>query len=193
MSPDKQKLFDILYTKSFLYRENPPFKLASGKESFYYFDCKATTLDSEGAYLTVKVIFEIISGMINEKKIDCIGGLTLGADPISISTSIAAFQNEIRIAPIIVRKEAKEHGTEKWIEGSLKSVNNVIVIDDVITTGGSTVTAITRMRESGLNIVQAAVLIDREEGGRECIENEGVDVISLFKRSDFDRRRLKVK
>ncbi|HNW29832.1 MAG TPA: phosphoribosyltransferase family protein, partial [Spirochaetota bacterium] len=109
---------------------------------------------------------------------------------ISISTAIAAGKKGRRISPLIVRKEPKKHGTQKWIEGDAGRVRNVVVIDDVITTGGSTVTAIERLRESGLNVVKAAVIIDREEGGREGIEKTGVEVISLFRRSDFDARRL---
>ncbi|HOT46265.1 MAG TPA: orotate phosphoribosyltransferase [Spirochaetota bacterium] len=190
MSSNRDKLFDILYAKSFIYREDPPFTLVSGRQSFYYFDCKATTLDAEGVSLIGEVMFEAIEPFLVPLAIDGIGGLTLGADPISISTAIAAGKKGRRISPLIVRKEPKKHGTQKWIEGDAGRVRNVVVIDDVITTGGSTVTAIERLRESGLTVVKAAVIIDREEGGREGIEKTGVEVISLFKRSDFDARRL---
>jgi orotate phosphoribosyltransferase len=190
MSSSRDKLFDILYAKSFIYREDPPFTLVSGRQSFYYFDCKATTLDAEGVSLIGEVMFEAIEPLIGPLGIDGIGGLTLGADPISISAAIAAGRRGRSLSPLIVRKEPKKHGTQKWIEGDAARVKNVVVIDDVITTGGSTITAIERMRESGLAIVKAAVIIDREEGGRENIEKTGVGVVSLFKRSDFDARRL---
>jgi len=121
---------------------------------------------------------------------DAVGGLTLGADPISLSTSLEAHRQGVSIRPIIVRKEPKKHGTARWIEGLLDGVKRVVAIDDVITTGGSTITAIERMREAGLDIIAAAVMVDREEGGREAIEATGVSVIPLFSRSDFDRRRL---
>jgi len=190
MSSARDRLFDILYAKSFIYREDPPFTLVSGRQSFYYFDCKATTLDADGVSLIGEVMYDAIEPLIGQLAIDGIGGLTLGADPISISTAIAARRKGQSLRPLIVRKEPKKHGTQKWIEGDAAGAKNVVVIDDVITTGGSTITAIERMRESGLTIVKAAVVIDREEGGRENIEKTGVGVISLFKRSDFDSRRL---
>jgi orotate phosphoribosyltransferase len=190
MNNDREKLFDLLYTRSFMYREDPPFKLVSGRESFYYFDCKGATLHGEGVALTGRVMFQALRQLIEKKALQGIGGLTLGADPISVSTAIEAFNQGMAISPLIVRKEPKKHGTQKWIEGNLEGVKDVVVIDDVITTGGSTITAIERMRESGLVVVKAAVVVDREEGGRENIEKEGVEVVSLFTRSDFDRRRL---
>ncbi|HOO71757.1 MAG TPA: orotate phosphoribosyltransferase [Spirochaetota bacterium] len=190
MNNDREQLFNLLYTRSFMYREDPPFKLVSGRESFYYFDCKGTTLHGEGVALTGKVMFEALRPLIEKGAIQGIGGLTLGADPISVSTAIAAFHQGMPVSPLIVRKEPKKHGTQKWIEGDLENVKGVVVIDDVITTGGSTITAIEHMRESGLTVVKAAVVVDREEGGRENIEKTGVEVISLFTRSDFDRRRL---
>ncbi len=191
MNDQLKTLFNILYEKSFMYREDPPFKLASGKESNYYFDCKAATLDHRGVAIVGKAVFHRIREIMKDTRIDAVGGLTLGADPISISTAIEANNCGVTIYPIIVRKEPKGHGTGKWIEGDVDNVRNVVVIDDVITTGGSTIEAIERIRESGLNVVKAVVLIDREEGGRENIEKCGVEVISIFRRSDFDRIRLR--
>lgn len=183
---DKERLFELLFTKSFMYRDNPPFTLVSGKQSPYYFDCKATTLDPEGCILIGKCMYQLIKDL----QADAIGGLTLGADPISLSTAMEAYNQGKILYPLIVRKEPKKHGTQKWIEGNTAHVKNVIAIDDVITTGGSTITAIERLNESGLNVIAAAVIIDREEGGREAIEEKGIKVVSLFKRSDFDKKRL---
>ncbi len=182
----REKLFTLLYTKSFMYRDDPPFKLASGEMSPYYFNCKAVTLDPEGCSLVGSMMFE----ELKELNADAVGGLTLGADPISLAASLEAFRNNDRIYPLIVRKEAKKHGTQKWIEGNLEGVNRVVAIDDVITTGGSTIKAIDRMREAGLDVIRTLVIIDREEGGRENIEAKGVEVVSLFKRTEFDKKRL---
>ncbi len=185
MNTDRERLFTLLYTKSFMYRDDPPFKLASGKLSPYYFNCKATTLDPEGCALVGSLMFQELKDM----NVDAVGGLTLGADPISLSASLEAFRNDVRIQPLIIRKEAKAHGTQRWIEGNLEGVKSVVAIDDVITTGGSTIKAIDRMRESGLDVVKALVIIDREEGGRENIEAMGIEVVSLFRRSVFDAKR----
>jgi len=183
----RDRLFHLLYEKSFIYRENPPFVLVSGRESPYYFNCKATTLDPEGCYLVGEVVFHHIEDL----SMDAIGGLTLGSDPISLSTSLVALKNGVILHPLIIRKEPKQHGTQKWIEGNVEKAKRVIVVDDVITTGGSTIKAIEKMREAGLEIVKAVVIIDREEGGRENIERMSVEVHSLFTRADFDRERLK--
>ncbi|MFH0974752.1 MAG: orotate phosphoribosyltransferase [Spirochaetota bacterium] len=187
MENNRERLFNILYTRAFRYRDNPPFTLTSGALSPYYFDCKAATLDPEGCFLIGQLIFE----KARDFGIDAAGGLTLGADPISLSISLEAFRNNAFIYPLIVRKEPKKHGTQKWIEGNLEKIKNVMVIDDVITTGKSTIQAIEKLREAGLIVEKAFVIIDREEGGRENIEKLHVQVFSLFKRSDFDAKRLK--
>lgn len=190
MSTLKETLFDMVYSRSFMYREEP-FTLVSGAKSHYYFDCKGTTLDPLGVALVGQVMFELMKDIIVEKKIQAVGGLTLGADPITISTAIEAQRQGHPLAPLIVRKEIKQHGTGKGIEGILDGVERVIAFDDVITTGGSTIKAIERMRDAGLEVAAAAVLVDREEqNGRKNIEDLGVDVRAIFTRSDFDKKRL---
>jgi len=178
----KKRLFSLLYARAFRYREDPPYSLAAGKTSPYYFNCKAVTLDPEGCTLIGKLMFN----EVKEFNIDAIGGLTLGADPISLATSLEAYQNDIRISPLIVRKEGKGHGNKSWVEGNLEAAHRVVIVDDVITTGGSIIFAIDRLRDSGIKIARVLVLIDREEGGRENIERKGVGVISLFNKTDFD-------
>src|SRR4030042_4986852 len=109
MSSARDRLFEILYAKSFMYREDPPFTLASGKQSSYYFDCKATTLDPEGVFLIGELMLDSIEPLFDQYSIHGIGGLPLGADPISISTAIAANRRGYRLSPLIVRKGAKKH------------------------------------------------------------------------------------
>ncbi len=177
-----EQLFEIIKEKSFKYSETAEFKLASGQMSNYYFDCKMTLLDPAGLRLIGKAVYE----KIKDVDADGIGGLTLGADPIAISTSLAALEDGRILYPLIVRKEPKGHGTQKYIEGHVSKVKKAIVLDDVITTGASTIKAIERMRAEGIDIKIACVIIDREENdGKTNILNMGVDVIPLFKKTDF--------
>ena len=165
MSDLKLRLIEIVLEKSFQYRDNPPFTLASGKQSNYYFNCKPTTMDPEGMNLIGKVLF----GMLQDAPITAAGGLTLGADPIANALSVISFQEGKPIKSFTVRKETKDHGTKSKIEGTLKQGERIVVLDDVITTGGSTITAIEAVREAGLVIDRVIAFIDREEGGRENI------------------------
>jgi orotate phosphoribosyltransferase len=122
---------------------------------------------------------------------DAIGGLTLGADPIALATSLEAYRQGRELLPLVVRKEPKGHGTARYIEGHAAKVKRVIAVDDVITTGGSTIKAIERMREAGMDVVAAAVIIDRQESdGRKNIEDLGVPVRAMYLRSEFDTMRL---
>ena len=165
MSDPKLHLIEIVLEKSFQYRETPPFTLASGKQSNYYFNCKPTTMDPEGMNLIGKVLFD----MLKDTPITAAGGLTLGADPIANALSVISFQEGKPIKSFTVRKEAKGHGTKSKIEGTLQQGERIVVLDDVITTGGSTITAIEAVREAGLVIDRVIAFVDREEGGRENI------------------------
>ncbi len=179
-----EKLKDVIIKNSYKYNEETPFKLASGAISPFYFDLKMTLLNPEGLKLIGEIIYDKISGI----NADAIGGLTLGADPIALSASITAFTSGRVLYPLIVRKEPKGHGTKKYIEGYAETVKSVIAVDDVITTGGSTITAINRFREAGIKVDYAVVIVDREENdGVANIEKEGVKVISVFKKSEFKK------
>ncbi len=167
MSTERERLKELLRKLSL---KTGDFLLASGRRSKYYFDSKLTTLTAEGAYLTGRCFLDVIA----EKKIaaDAIGGMTLGADPI-VSAVAALSQKEGRpLDAFIVRKEAKGHGTMKWIEGPAKPGQKVIIVDDVVTTGGSTLKAIERAKEFGLEVVAVMALLDREEGGTEALSKE---------------------
>ena len=163
------------------------FTLASGKESDLYIDCRVTALDPFGAALIGDLGWHAVRSKIHSEhlKIDAIGGMTLGADPISLTVGItSALKNPDEALQVFtVRKEPKGHGAGKQIEGNFKPGQTVIVVDDVITTGGSTLKAIDVIEREGGKVAFALVLVDLEEGGREAIEARGIHVISLFSRS----------
>lgn len=114
-----------------------------------------------------------------------VGGLTLGADPIGISLSLAYNEQGRTVYPLIVRKEVKVHGTGQRIEGAWQDVSEVLVLDDVITTAGSTLSAVTAFREAGLIVKDAVCIVNREEGGEEALREAGIRLHSVFKKSDF--------
>ena len=163
------------------------FTLASGAQSDLYIDCRVTALDPFGANLVGKLGWEAVRARIKAEglKIDSIGGMTLGADPISLAIGMASARShpDEALQVFTVRKEPKGHGAGKQIEGNFKSGDTIVVVDDVITTGGSTLKAIDVIEAAGGKVAFAIVLVDREEGGRQAIEARGVHVIPLFTRS----------
>jgi len=177
----KKRLAEIVIKKSFKFRDNPPFTLASGRTSNYYFNCKPTTLNPEG----MNLIGEILFSMLVDAEATAAGGLTLGADPLANALSVISFQRGRPIKSFIVRKDAKDHGTKSAIEGDVQKGEKVVILDDVITTGGSTITAIERAREAGLIVERVIALIDREEGGRENILRQSARVDAVLTRSEI--------
>jgi orotate phosphoribosyltransferase len=163
------------------------FTLASGKTSDLYIDCRVTTLDPVGANLVGDIGWQAVRAKIQAEglHIDAIGGMTMGADPISLAVGMtsARLHPAEALQVFTVRKEPKGHGQGKQIEGNFKSGDTVIVVDDVITTGGSTLKAIDAIEREGGKVAFALVLVDREEGGREAIESRGIPVLALFSRS----------
>lgn len=182
----KRRLIELIYARAFKYSEEPVFKLVSGRMSNYYFNCKTVTLHPEGMYLIGNVIFS----MINDLKPAGIGGLTLGADPLADAVAYTSFVRNAPIEAVVVRKSAKPHGMMQWIEGNIAAGDSVVVVDDVITTGKSTIEAISRMHEAGLKIVKVIALVDRQEGGYEAIAGKlkeiGTDapIESVIRRDD---------
>ncbi len=177
----RQRLGEIILARSFKYSDNPPFTLASGKQSNYYFNCKPTTLDPEGMNLIGEIVFD----MVKDRNITAAGGLTLGADPIANALAVISYQKGKPVKSFIVRKDVKAHGTKSAVEGNVSAGEKVIVIDDVITTGGSTITAIEQARAAGLVVEGVITLIDREEGGRENIQKLVDDVRSVLTRTEI--------
>lgn len=185
-SPEKmkQRLIELMLERTFKFTEEPTFKLASGAMSNYYFNCKPTTLNSEGMYLIGNLLYDIIKSR-KSWKVKGVGGLTLGADPVANAIAYTAYINNEELESFVVRKEPKKHGTMLWIEGNVKKGDKVVIVEDVITTGGSTKKAIDRARECGLKILGVVVLIDRQEGGREAIKALGVPVLVLLTKEEI--------
>jgi orotate phosphoribosyltransferase len=153
------------------------FRLASGKESDFYVDARLTTMSPDGLALIGPLALSALRA--TGWKIDAVGGLTLGADPISYAISYASASSDHPLRAFTVRKEAKAHGTGKLLEGPVREGDRVAIIEDVITTGGSALRAIEAVRNANASVAGVLALVDREEGGRQAIENAGVSVISL--------------
>ena len=177
----KHELIDMLCRKSFQYSEQPVFKLVSGRMSHYYVNCKPTTLHPRGMFLVGHLVF----AALRTAGVAAVGGLTFGADPVAMA---AAFASEIEGRPIrafSIRKTQKDHGIVRWVEGDIRKGERVAVVDDVATTGGSTITAIERARAEGLEVVAAVVLVDRQEGGLEAIRRHVADASGIITRDEL--------
>jgi len=178
----RARLARMIVERTFRYSDDPPFTLASGKQSNFYFNCKPTTLDPEGMNLIGNIIFD----MLEDSDISAVGGLTLGADPMANAVSVISYQRNRPIKAFIVRKDVKGHGTRSVVEGNVKEGERVAILDDVITTGKSTIIAIEKAREAGMIVDRVITLIDREEEqGRENIEKQVKRVESIFTRTDI--------
>jgi orotate phosphoribosyltransferase len=180
----EKELLRLIYEKGFKFSEEATFKLASGKMSSYYIDCRVVTSLAKAKYLISQLMFKKIVDL----NVAAIGGPEAGAIPIADAVSYASYLHGKEIKSFWIRKEAKGHGLKKWIEGDVKEGDRVVIVDDVITTGTSTIDAMRRAREGGLIVVKAMVLVDREEEeGKHNIEREGVKVEALFTVSDLMR------
>jgi orotate phosphoribosyltransferase len=176
----RTRLLDLLRTRSFQERE---VTLSSGLKSNFYIDCKQVSLDAEGAALIGELFHQVINEIAPAAV--AVGGLTLGADPLATATSLCSFQAGHPRSAFIVRKEPKGHGTGQWVESTkLPPGAAVVILEDVITTGASTLRAIERSRLAGLQVLCALGLVDRLEGGREAVEAE-TPLHTLFTRRDF--------
>lgn len=178
----KDRLKELVLEYAFQYSETPSFKLVHGGVSQYYFNCKRVTFDPEGQYLIGNLIFNAI----RELEVQAIGGLTLGADPIADAVAYTSWVERRPIQAFVVRKKQKDHGVISLIEGKVKPGDRVVVVDDVITTGGSTLQAVAACRQAGLEVVKAVVLVDRQEmNGRENILKEVPEVEALVTRDEI--------
>lgn len=178
----KTRLARLLYARS--YREGA-FTLTSGRKSDYYFDCKQTALHPEGGYLIGRLFLEII----REKGMDVqgTGGMTLGADPLVSAVTVLSYIENTPLPGFIIRKNSKGHGTNAYLEGmaNFESGFRVCLLEDVVTTGGTLLTACQRVKDAGLEIAGILCVLDREEGGSENIKQAGYDLVSIFTRKEL--------
>ena len=185
----KQELIDILCRQSFKYTEEPSFKLVSGRMSRFYVNCKPTTLSARGIYLVGHLMFN----EIKDSPASAVGGLTFGADPIAVATAFASALGARPVNAFSIRKSQKDHGIIKWVEGDVQPGQPVVIIDDVATTGGSTIKAIERAQSEGLEVVKSVILVDRQEGGLDNIRKYVDDVTAIVTRDELlDRYKILV-
>lgn len=176
---DREALRTLILQRALRFGE---FTLASGKASTYYLDGKQVTLDAEGAYLIGEGLLDLFE---KTEMPDAVGGMSIGADPI---TSAVITMSAVRRTPIrgfLVRKQPKGHGTNKFIEGPVQPGEKVVIVEDVVTTGGSSLKAIDRVKEFGLKVIRVAAVVDRMEGASEAFADRGIPFSSLFTIRDF--------
>lgn len=180
MNDDRTQLADLLRSLSV---RTGDFLLASGRRSSYYVDARRTTMSGRGQLLIGRAGLKALDG--RGWRPDAVGGLTLGADPVSYAIAHAAAREGRAIEAFTVRKEAKTHGGGRQVEGPVEPGVRVVVIEDVVTTGGSALRAVQALRAFGATVIGVLALVDREEGGREAIEAAGHELVALYRVSEL--------
>lgn len=175
---DKQKLIELVRDKALRLGD---FTLASGKKAKYYLDCRQVTLDSQGAALVAAGMLE----MLGDELPEAVGGMAIGADPITGAILMLAGSQGKSLRGVIVRKEAKQHGTGRTVEGPVEPGEEIVIVEDVVTTGGSSLLAIERCEEFGLKVKRVLAIVDRLEGGREAFAAKGYELTPLLTIRDF--------
>jgi orotate phosphoribosyltransferase len=180
---DRQRLLELLATRS---ARHGQFTLASGRQSSLYIDARLTTMSPEGLALVGPLALELLQS--SGWNVDAVGGLTLGADPVAYAIAYASAGTPRPIRAFTVRKEPKSHGTGRSIEGPFQAGDRVAIVEDVITTGGSALRAAQAVRDAGGSVTGVVALVDREEGGREALEQAGLNVLPLATASEIVAR-----
>jgi orotate phosphoribosyltransferase len=185
----RERLLELLVRHSFQQNADPIFTLASGRKSRYYINCKKTTFMPEAMPLLGGLFFEWIKAGERRggERIDAVGGLTLGADPIAYAVAYHSALQGMPIRAFSVRKEPKGHGAQKWVEGFDQAGARVVIIEDVVTTGASTLRAIEGALNAGFRIQAVLALVDRQEGGREELQKNGYVLESIYTTEDLLR------
>ena len=181
MDDRKKQLRDIIAAKSL--SRGGDFKLASGATSAYYFDMKPSVMDPDGARLTAELILEAVAG----EDLDCVGGMAIGAVPIVAAVALASAGTARPLPGFLVRKEVKERGSEKQVEGNMVEGGKVLIVEDVTTTGGSAMQAVEAVRREGNGEVPIVVtVVDRLEGAEKTFAENGIRLISILTGEDFE-------
>ena len=169
---DRQRLLELIKTHALQFGT---FTLASGKQASFYLDCRKLTLHPQGANQVAAGMLQLLGDPMP----NAIGGMAIGADPISAATITLAGQRNIDLLGFIVRKEAKQHGTGRQVEGPVAEGMSAVIVEDVVTSGGSALKAVDAAREFGLKVDRILAVVDRLEGGREAIESAGLQLETL--------------
>ncbi len=172
----KKELMPYLLERAFLYSPEKPFKLSSGKQSAYYLDCRKITLYSPSFVLVSELFWEEIRFSF----VEGVAGMSIGADPIVCGILAKAYEEGVHLEGLLIRKEPKKYGTLRQIEGNVKPGMEVLLVEDVVTTGSSVLKALHALREAQVKVLKVLALVDRLEGGREAIEREGVPFQAFF-------------
>ncbi len=175
---DKESLIELIRQQGLEFGD---FTLASGKKASYYLDCRKVTLDARGARLIAEGILELLG----EAMPNAVGGMAIGADPITAAVITLAGLREIDLKGFIVRKEAKQHGKGRAVEGPVTPGDRVVIVEDVVTTGGSSLRAIDQVEQFGLRVERVIAIIDRLEGGAEAFQQRGIPLTTLLTVRDF--------
>jgi orotate phosphoribosyltransferase len=176
----RPRLLELLRERSL---QRGDFVLASGARSSYYIDCRTTTTHAEGQFLVGQLGWELLQG--SGLTPDAVGGLTMGADPVAYAVAYTSWLAGEPVHAFSVRKQPKDHGTGRRIEGSFRAGDRVVVIEDVITSGGSALQACEAVEAEGGEVLAVMAVLDREAGGREAIEQRGYRVLTLFRVSEL--------
>jgi len=176
------KLLELLQERAF---ERKNVTLASGRKSSFYIDVKRVSLTADGAYWIGQELFQLVHERFPEAR--GVGGLTLGADPLATAVAITSHTKSAPLTAFIVRKESKSHGLQKMIEGGalLPKGSPVVVLEDVVTSGKSSLEAAQKVQDHGWKVVGIAAIVDRQEGGAQILKDAGFCFCSLYQKKDF--------
>lgn len=181
---DRARLLELLTERSYAKRD---VVLASGRRSDFFIDCKQTVLTAEGHALVGNVMLDALSKLPTAPA--AVAGVELGGCPLASAVALVSFQRGKPLDAIYVRKEAKDHGSARLLEGNTRIPQGaaIAILEDVVTTGGSTLKAVEKLRAAGYTLAGVVALVDRLEGGREAIEAAGLPLVTCFDRNDFPR------